>query len=37
MQAKHSFLSSFSAVTFLAIASFSSVQAAPFLIVGNDE
>jgi len=37
MPAKHSFLSSVSAVTFLAIASFSSVQAAPFLIVGNDE
>jgi DNA-binding beta-propeller fold protein YncE len=37
MQPKYSFLSSFSGVTFLAIASFSSVQAAPFLIVGNDE
>ena len=37
MQAKHSFLSSFSAVTFLAIAGLGSVQAAPFLIVGNDE
>src|SRR5258706_5055655 len=37
MQPKYSFLSSFSGVTFLAIASFGSVQAAPFLIVGNDE
>src|SRR6266403_481527 len=37
MQAKHSLLSSFSGVTFLAIVSFNSVQAAPFLIVGNDE
>jgi len=37
MQPKHSLLSSFSGVTFLAIASFSSVHAAPFLIVGNDE
>jgi len=37
MQPKYSFLSSVSAVTFLAVASFSSVQAAPFLIVGNDE
>src|SRR5262249_46593886 len=37
MQPKYSFLSSLSGVTFLAIASFSSVQAAPFLIVGNDE
>src|SRR5260221_2805058 len=37
MQAKHSLLSSFSGVTFLAIVGFSSVQAAPFLIVGNDE
>ena len=37
MQAKYSFLSSFSGVTFLAIASLGSVQAAPFLIVGNDE
>src|SRR5215831_435769 len=37
MQPKHSLLSSFSAVTFLAIAGFGSVQAAPFLIVGNDE
>ncbi len=37
MQAKHSLLSSFSGVTFLVIVSFSSVQAAPFLIVGNDE
>ena len=37
MQAKHSLLSSISGVTFLAIVSFSSVQAAPFLIVGNDE
>jgi DNA-binding beta-propeller fold protein YncE len=37
MQAKHPFLSSFSAVAFLAMASLSCVQAAPFLIVGNDE
>ena len=37
MQAKHSLLSSLSGATFLAIAGFSSVQAAPFLIVGNDE
>src|SRR5712691_4195381 len=37
MQSKYSFLSSFSGVTFLAIASFGSVQAAPFLIVANDE
>lgn len=37
MQAKHSFLSSFSAVACLAMASLSCVQAAPFLIVGNDE
>src|SRR5712692_8242017 len=37
MQAKHSLLSSFSGATFLAIASFSSVQAQPFAIVGNDE
>src|SRR5262245_65951934 len=37
MQAKHSFLLSFSAVACLAMASLSCVQAAPFLIVGNDE
>src|SRR5262245_858219 len=37
MQPKQSLLSSFSGVTFLVIASFSSVQAAPLLIVGNDE
>src|SRR5260221_5008344 len=37
MQAKHSLLSSFSGVTFVAIVGFSSVQAAAFLIVGNDE
>src|SRR5262247_3552311 len=37
MQPKHALLSSFSGATFLAIASFSSVQAAPLLIVGNDE
>ena len=37
MQPTYSFLSSFGGVTFLAIASFGSVQAAPFLIVGNDE
>ena len=37
MQAQHSLFLSFSAATFLAIASFSHVQAAPFLIVGNDE
>jgi DNA-binding beta-propeller fold protein YncE len=37
MQAKYSFLASFSAVTFLATACLSSAQAAPFLIVGNDE
>ena len=30
MQAEHSLLSSFSGVTFLAIVSFNSVQAAPF-------
>jgi DNA-binding beta-propeller fold protein YncE len=37
MQAKYSFLSSVSAVACLAMASLSCVQAAPFLIVGNDE
>src|SRR5262252_4559234 len=37
MQPKHSLLSSFGGATFLAIASLSSVQAAPLLIVGNDE
>src|SRR5690349_6939767 len=37
MQPKHALLSSFSGATFLAIVSLSSVQAAPFLIVGNDE
>ena len=37
MQAKYSFLSSFSAAACLAMASLSCVQAAPFLIVGNDE
>src|SRR5262249_12938578 len=37
MQPKQSLLASFSASTFLVIASFSSVQAAPLLIVGNDE
>ena len=37
MQARHSFLSSFSAAAFLAMASLSCAHAAPFLIVGNDE
>src|SRR5499427_5737399 len=37
MQPKHALLSSFSGATFLAIASLNSVQAAPLLIVGNDE
>ncbi len=37
MQPKHALLSSFSGATFLAIVSLSSVQAAPLLIVGNDE
>src|SRR5262252_6526857 len=37
MQPKHALLSSFSGATFLAIAGLSSVQAAPLLIVGNDE
>ena len=37
MQPKHALLSSFSGATFLVIASLSSVQAAPLLIVGNDE
>src|SRR5437764_11246261 len=37
MPAKYSFVSSFSAVAWLAMASLSCVQAAPFLIVGNDE
>src|SRR6516162_9245707 len=37
MQPKHALLSSFGGATFLAIASLSSVQAAPLLIVGNDE
>ena len=37
MQPRHSLLSSFGGATFLAIASLSSVQAAPLLIVGNDE
>jgi DNA-binding beta-propeller fold protein YncE len=37
MQARYSFLSSVSAVACLAMASLSCVQAAPFLIVGNDE
>ena len=37
MQAQHSLFLSFSAATFLAIASFSHVQAAPLMIVGNDE
>lgn len=37
MQAKHPLLSSLSAGAFLAMASLSCVQAAPFLIVGNDE
>src|SRR5215813_12059034 len=37
MQPKHALLSSFSGATLLAIASLSSVQAAPLLIVGNDE
>ncbi len=37
MQAKHRLLSSFGGATFLAIASLGCVEAAPFLIVGNDE
>ena len=37
MQPRHSLLSSFGGATFLAIASLNSVQAAPLLIVGNDE
>jgi DNA-binding beta-propeller fold protein YncE len=37
MQPKHALLSSFSGATLLAIASLSSVQAAPLMIVGNDE
>jgi len=37
MQPKHALLSSFSGATFLAIASLNSIQAAPLLIVGNDE
>ena len=37
MQPKHALLSSFSGATFLAIASLNSVQAAPLLIVGQDE
>ncbi len=37
MQARHWLLSSLGGATFLAIAGFSSVHAAPFLIVGNDE
>jgi hypothetical protein len=37
MQPKHALFSSFSGATFLAIASLNSVQAAPLLIVGNDE
>ena len=37
MQPKQSLLSSFSGAMFLAIASFNFVQAAPLLIVGNDE
>src|SRR5438132_4469914 len=37
MQPKHALLSSFSGATFLAIASLNSVEAGPFLIVGNDE
>src|SRR5260221_3740451 len=37
MQAKHSLLSSFSGVTFLAIVGFSAGQAAPLLIFGNGE
>jgi len=37
MQAKYPFLSSFSAVACLAMASLTCVQAAPLLIIGNDE
>ncbi len=37
MQTKHRLLSSFGGATFLAIASLGCVEAAPFLIVGNDE
>jgi DNA-binding beta-propeller fold protein YncE len=37
MRARHLLLTSVSAATFLAIAGIGCVQAAPFLIVGNDE
>ena len=37
MQARHTLLSSLGAATFLVIASSTALQAAPFLIVGNDE
>ena len=37
MQARHTLLSSLGAATFLVIASSTTLRAAPFLIVGNDE
>jgi DNA-binding beta-propeller fold protein YncE len=37
MRARHSLLSSLGGMTFLAVVGLGSVQAAPFLIVGNDE
>ena len=37
MQARHSLLFSLSAAAMLAAAALSSVSAAPYLIVGNDE